>query len=186
MSIEDALRESQRLASAGRSRAWLMGYGVVVVGDRDPVPFKNFITTAGDQYYAKKGAVGISPANPTAPTAVTGMKLGTGATAAAKSGAGAALVTYLTGSNAVFDATYPTITAISGTDLGWEITYQVTWAAGTATNSAITECVIVNDAASNATSTAANTISRGLFSSTVNKGSDEPLIVTWRHQFLGS
>jgi len=53
----------------------------------------NLITTDGDQYYAAKGITGISPANPAAPTAASGMKLGQGSTAASKDGAGAALIT---------------------------------------------------------------------------------------------
>ena len=56
----------------------------------------------------------------------TGMKLGTGSTAPAKSGAGAAVVTYLTGSNKAFDATFPT--AVAGV-----VTYKRTYAAGEAT-----------------------------------------------------
>lgn len=144
----------------------------------------NLITTAGDQYYAQKGIVGVSPANPSAPTVVSGMKLGTGTTAAAKSGAGAALVTYLTASNAAFDATFPSAAAVGG-DGGWNATYKTTWAAGTATNSAITEAVIVNDAGTNATSTAANTICRVVFTA-VNKGASDTLALTWTHKFLGA
>ena len=48
----------------------------------------NLITAVGDQLYASRGAGLTSSAVP------TGMKLGTGSTAVAKTGAGAALVTY--------------------------------------------------------------------------------------------
>lgn len=167
----------------------VVGFGVVEVRDangnlKQVVPFANLITTAGDQYYAQKAIVGISPANPSAPTAVNGMKLGTGTTAAAKSGAGAALVTYLSGSNIAFDSTYPSAAAVGG-DGGWNATYKTTWAAGTATNSAITEAVIVNDQATNATSTAANSICRVTFTA-VNKGASDSLAITWTHKFLGA
>jgi hypothetical protein len=145
----------------------------------------NLITTPGDQYYAQKGIVGISPASPSAPTAVNGMKLGTGTTAAAKSGAGGALVTYLTTSNVVFDATFPSAAAVAGTDTGWNATYKTTWGAGVATNAAITEAVIVNDQATNATTTAANTIARVVFTA-VNKGASDTLAITWNHKFLGA
>jgi hypothetical protein len=167
----------------------LRGFGIVKLYDGDKKlvglqPFANLITTAGDQYYAQKGIVGISPASPSAPTAVNGMKLGTGTTAAAKSGAGAALVTYLSASNIVFDATFPSAAAVGG-DTGWNATYKTTWAAGVATNSAITEVAIVNDQATNATTTAANTISRAVISS-VNKTASDTLAVTWNHKFLGA
>lgn len=145
---------------------------------------KNLITDAGDLYYASKAIVGISPANPSAPTAVNGMKLGTGTTAVAKSGAGGALVTYLSGSNVAFDATYPQ-TANLGGGLGVNSVYKTTWGAGVATNAAITEAVIVNDQATNATTTAANTIARTVFTA-VNKGASDTLAITWNHKALGA
>lgn len=166
------------------------GYGVAELFDaqgrlKQRVEFKNLITDAGDLYQAQKVIVGISPANPTAPTAVTGMKLGTGTTAVSKSGAGAALVTYLTASNVTFDATYPQ-TANLGAGLGVNAVYRCTWAAGVATNSAIAEVVIVNDAATNATTSAANTISRALFGTAINKTATDSLVVTWNHKMLGA
>ena len=144
----------------------------------------NLITDAGDLYHAQKVITAIAPASASAPTAMSGMKLGTGTTAAAKSGAGGALVTYLTASNQAFDATYPQ-TSNLGAGLGVTAVYKTTYAAGTATNSAITEAVIVNDAATNATSTAANTISRVVFTA-INKGALDTLAITWSHKFLGA
>lgn len=179
----------------GRARelvdgAGLVGFGVIELRDeRDRLklvlPFANLITTLGDQYYAQKAIVGISPAAPSAPTAVNGMKLGTGTTAAAKSGAGGALITYKTASNVAFDASFPVAAAVAGTDTGWTASYKTTWAAGVATDTALTEAVIVNDQASNATSTAANTIARIVFSA-VNKGASDSLAITWAHKFLGA
>jgi hypothetical protein len=83
----------------------------------------NQVTQVGEQMYAERGA-GVSGA----PAAPTGMKLGTGSTAPAKTGAGAALVTYLTNSHQAFDATFPSsallaainltsVTATAATDL---------------------------------------------------------------------
>jgi len=167
------------------SGARMFGYGILTIGDR-VTPFHNLITTYGDQWYAQMAIAGVQPANASAPTRVTGMKLGTGTTAAAKSGAGAALVTYLTGSNAAFDATFPTATAVTGTDAGWQVTYQVTWAAGTATNSAIAEAVIVDDSATDATSTAAHTIARALISPAANKTAGLPATALWHHVLLGA
>ena len=136
---------------------------------------ENLITSTGDQMYASRGAGLVTSATP------TGMKLGTGSTAPAKSGAGAAVVTYLTGSNKAFDATFPT--AVAGV-----VTYKRTYAAGEATSaSAITECVIVTDAiATDAASSAANTASRVLLTGIPSKGAADSLTVTWTHTLLGA
>ncbi len=112
------------------------------------------------------------------------MKLGTGTTAAAKSGAGAALVTYESGSNNPFDASFPTTIDETG-DTGWSASYKTTWAAGDVTDTALTEAVIVNDAGTDATSSAANTYARVTFTA-INKTADDSLIITWNHTFLGA
>lgn len=135
----------------------------------------NLVTSVGDQMYASRGAGLTTSATP------TGMKLGTGGTAVAKTGAGSALVTYLTGSNKAFDATYPSV-------VGGVATYQRTFAAGEATTaSAITEVVIVTDAiGTNGTSSAANTVSRALLSGIGSKGATDSVTVTWAHTIAGS
>lgn len=141
---------------------------------------RNLVTQVGDQLYGEKGA-GVAGA----PAVPTGMKLGTGGTAVAKTGAGAALVTYLAGSNKAFDATYPQ-SALNGSSR--RITYKRTYAAGEATTaSAITEAVIVNDTiATDATSTAANTISRILVTGISAKAASDTLTATWNHDLLGA
>lgn len=168
--------------------AGLYGFGVIELrgprgGLKKRIRFVNLITDAGDLYYATRGVAGVSPAAPADATKVTGMKLGTGTTAVAKSGAGAALVTYLSASNQAFDATWPKTTNLGG-GLGVTAEYRVLFAAGTATNAALTEAVIVNDSSTNATSTAANTISRIVFTA-INKGALDTLTITWSHKFLG-
>jgi hypothetical protein len=187
--ITDALSIALDRARGLVDGVGMVGYGIVEVCGPDGVlkqvePFANLITTAGDEYYAKKGIVGISPANPSAPTAASGMKLGTGTTAVAKSGAGAALVTYESGSNNPFDSTFPSAAAVGG-DAGWNASYKTTWGAGDVTETALTEVVIVNDAVTDATSTAANTYSRAVFSA-INKGASDSLAITWTHKFLGA
>lgn len=147
--------------------------------------FNNLITDAGDLYYASRSAAAVVPAAPADATKVTGMKLGTGVTAVSKAGAGSALVTYKTGTNVVFDATYPQVSNL-GSGLGVQISYRTTFVAGVGTDAALAEIVIVNDAASNATSLAAATIARVLFPSTINKGASDTLAVTWNHKFLGA
>lgn len=183
--VEIALGRARELVDG----CGLVGYGIIELrnergGLKLVIPFANLITTAGDEYYAKKGIVGISPANPSAPTAASGMKLGTGTTAVAKSGAGAALVTYKTASNIVFDATFPSAAAVGG-DAGWNATYKTTWVAGVATDAALTEAVLINDQTDNTASTAAETYSRTVFSA-VNKGALDSLAITWSHKFLGA
>jgi hypothetical protein len=150
-------------------------------GVKDERKIGNLITTAGDEYYAKRGAAGVLPAAPADVTKVTGMKLGTGTTAAAKSGAGALLVTYEPASNNLFDASFPVLVDLTG-DTGWQIQYKTTWAAADVTEVALTEAVIVNDAAADATSTAPNTISRVVFTA-INKTATDSLVITWNHTF---
>lgn len=112
------------------------------------------------------------------------MKLGTGSTAVAKTGAGAALVTYLTNSHQAFDATYPSSAVVSGR----AVTYKVTYAAGKATSAAtaITEVVIYSDVTADATSTAANTYSRAILAGIGSKQSTDTLSITWVVTLLGA
>jgi hypothetical protein len=125
----------------------------------------------------------VTPATPAQPTKMTGMKLGTGTTAVAKAGAGAALVTYISNSNNPFDASWP-VTSNLGAGLGVLGQYKTSWLAGDVTNAAITEAVIVNDAGTDATSSAANTAHRIVFTA-LNKLSTDSLVITWSAKFLG-
>ena len=135
----------------------------------------NLITSAGDQYYAGRAALSTG-----LPAQVTGMKLGAGSTAPAKTGAGAALVTYLSDSHQADDGGFPT--AAAGV-----VTHRVTYAAGKATTaSAITEVVLVTDALADATSSAANTICRALLTGIGSKAAGDSLQVTWTHTILGA
>ena len=139
----------------------------------------NLVTAIGDRMYAERGA-GVSGA----PAAPTGMKLGTGSGATAKTGTGAALVTYLANSHQAFDSTYP---QASDNGSARRITYKATFAAGKATTtSAITEVVIVNEALADATSAAAATVARALLTGIASKGAGETLTVTWTHDTLGA
>lgn len=187
--ITDAVQIAMGRARELKDGAGIVGYGIVELRGADGElksvePFANLITTAGDQYYATRAIAGVVPATPADATKVTGMKLGTGTTAVTKSSTAAALITYKTASNVVFDASFPTAAAVGG-DAGWNANYKVTWGAGVATDAALTEAVIVNDAGTNATSSAANTISRVVFTA-VNKGASDTLAITWTHKFLGA
>ena len=133
----------------------------------------NTITRIGDQRLGE-GGVGIAGA----PAVPNGMKLGAGSTAPAKVDPGASLTTYLANSHVAIGT--PT-SGLQGAVR--RITFTATWAAGKATTaSAITEAVIVNDyaAGTDATSTAANTLSRVLLSPAIgSKGANDTLTVTW-------
>ena len=137
----------------------------------------NLVTQYGDQFYGERAA-GVGSHN-----APSGMRLGTGTTAAAKTGDGAAIVTYLSTSSKALTGT-PASALESGKR---RITYSVTWAAGDATNSAISEAVITNESTvTNVAGTAANTISRIVFSPAINKGADDALLIDWFHDLLGA
>ena len=192
---QNAMRDSFHLAmSRGREftddfKGGIVGFGFLELfgptGEKKlHLPFHNLITDAGDLYYASMAIALVNPAAPAQPTKVTGMKLGTGSTAEAKAGAGGALVTYEAGSNNLFDATFPSTTNL-GAGLGVTAVYKTSWAAGDVTETALREAVIVNDAATDATSTAANTISRVVFAA-VDKQAGDALAITWSHKFLGA
>lgn len=139
---------------------------------------KNLVTAVGDQYYAGRAALSTG-----LPAQVTGFRLGTGSTAPAKTGAGAAIVTYLAGSNKANDSGFPTAT-------GGVVTWKRTYAAGEATTaSAITEVVLNTDTIANdnaTTATAANTIARALISGVSSKAAGDTLTITWTHTLLGA
>ena len=135
---------------------------------------ENLITQVGDQYYGERaaglGSLGIA----------TCMKLGTGTTAASKTGAGAGIVTYITASNSVFSPAVAS--SLSGSSR--RIAYATTWDAGVATNAAITEAVIAITNA-NSTSVAADCIARVTFTAK-DKQALDTLTVTWNHDLLGA
>lgn len=188
--VTDAFTIAMTRARALKSDVGMVGYGVVELRGPDGAlkqvePFANLITTYGDEYYAKKGAAGVQPAAPSAPTAVVNMQLGTGTTAATKSGATTAKIeTFIANSENPFDATYPQFVDESA-DNGWSISYKTTWGAGDVTNSAITEAVITSEATANTASAVGNTISRVVFAA-INKGASDTLAITWKHTFNAS
>ncbi len=183
--IQDVMEQAASFVRPFTSGVTMIGHGFYELFDGDGVlkqtgAFTNLITEYGDQWYGDRAAAIGSQA------AVTGMKLGQGVTAPAKTGAGAALVTYKAGSNVAIDGSFPT-SALSGSSR--RIQWKTTWAAGIATEvtTALAEVVIVNESiASDTTSTAGETISRALLSPTVLKGASDTLAVTWNHDLLGA
>jgi hypothetical protein len=143
------------------------------------VEFENLVTQVGDQYYAERAAGIASP-----PAQVTGMRLGTGTTAVSKTGAGAAIVTYATGSNIAMVAGFPTSSIPASAR---RIQWQAQWNPGVATVSGISEVVITNETPlTNVAGTAANSIARALYSPVINKGANDTLTTTWNHDLLGA
>jgi len=160
--------------------------GVVVAelwraGDAAPwlrIEGRNLVTQYGDQYYGDRAAA-IGSID-----AVTGMRLGTGSTAAAKTGAGAAIVTYLSASQKALAGSYPQSSLESGAR---RITYQCVWAPGEATSSTIREVVLTNeDPLTNVAGVAGDTVSRFVFPSNIDKQAADTLTVTWHHDLLGA
>ena len=116
---------------------------------------------------------------------VTGMKLGTGSTAVAKNGAGAGMVTYITGSEEALDGV--ATDATKGAGAGWRTTYVCTWVAGDVTNAAIAEvCLTDQTALADNTSAIADTWARFVFGATIDKQAGDSLEVTWQIDILGS
>jgi len=116
------------------------------------------------------------------------MRVGTGSTAPAKNGAGAAIVTYVSAITASkpFDATYPQLQDL-GAGLGKYTVYKTTWNAGEATQNGLNEIALcIDNLAGDIAGTAAFTLSRALLSPVVNKGASDTLAVTWNHKFLGA
>lgn len=182
--ISDAVHAAAGYFRPFEDRAGLSGWLEVDLYDEDGnwkmhIIAKNLITEVGDEYYGERAAGIASP-----PNQVSGMRLGTGTTAVAKTGAGAAIVTYVTGSSIAIDGSFPT-SALSGASR--RIQWKTTWGAGVATASGISEVVITNEASlTNVAGTAANTVSRALLSPTVNKAAGDTLAVTWNHDLLGA
>lgn len=172
------LRVKSRLGIWGEGVALLVdGRGLVV----QRVPFRNLVTELGDRLYGERGAD-----LPTKPPAPTGMHLGSGTTyAASKSGNGAAIQTYIAGSNVGFNLGFPTSAKPSSAR---QMRYKVTWAPGVAQVANINEAAVVNQAiATNAGAPAASTVSRVKFATTIDKSAaDLQLILIWDHNLLGA
>lgn len=159
----------------GRLHVVLTGPDGEVKYDRS---FDNLITQIGDQYYGERAA-GLGGA----PAAITGMQLGSGATAPAKTGAGAAIGT-LTPNSLVALSGVPTSALNGGAR---RISYGAVWAAGVATANGLAEVALVNQATGTQTAApAGSTIARALLTPTVNKGPLDTLTVSWHHDLLGA
>lgn len=194
MHEQTALRDHVTVASGhGRpteDREFIRGHGTAVLRDADgtvkeTVAFTNLVTQQGDLNYGNAYAGLHASGNVADPSAVTGMQLGTGTTAVSKTGAGAAIVTYVAGSDKAIEASHP-ISSLSGSSR--RITWQAVWAAGEATQEspALSEVAIVTRTLDASVATEAQTVSRALLSPTVAKAAGDSLTVTWHHDVEGA
>jgi hypothetical protein len=141
---------------------------------------ENLVTDVGDGHISKRIIEGDTE------DIITGMKLGNdSATAEAKNGAGAGMVTYISGSNEALDAA-PT-DATKGAGAGWRSTFICTWIAGDVTDSDIEEVCLTNQTAlADNTSAIADTIARYIFAAPIDKQSGDSLEVTWQIDVQGA
>lgn len=137
---------------------------------------ENLVTDDGDQHF-------IERLTGTQATEILGMKLGTGATAASKGATGNVLGSYISGSYEALDSA--ATESDKGSGSGYRAQYVCTWIAGDVTNSAIAEVILTIDA-TDATSSAANTIARYVFAATIDKQAGDSLEVTWNLDVLGA
>lgn len=182
--VERVAYEIGRLGTL--DRLGMYGWGFAELTDADSGDLKqrsyfgNLITTNGDKVYASRGS-NVSPEN-----VASGMRIGYGTDAVAKSGTGSYISSYETskGASQAMDGSYPTCAAI-GSDVGWRVTYKVTYETSEGNlTSAIAETVVTNESGpTDVQGTAANTISRALVSPTVSKTSSDTLAITWQHDF---
>lgn len=169
-------------AAAGvRDRVGLTGRVLIEINDKLVAVVHNLITDVGDEYYGERAAGIGSP-----PGQVTGMRLGTGSTAPSKTGAGAAIVTYVSGSAKAIDGGFPTSSQPGGAGTARRIEWKVSWVAGEVDGSALREVVITNESPlTDVTGSAANTISRALFGP-FTLGASDTIAITWDHNLLGA
>ena len=138
----------------------------------------NLVTDHGDEHVGNRMRLDATQI-------VTGMRLGTGVTAAAKSGAGGAIVTYEPASQEALDA------VAGGADLGggsgWRISHVCTWVAGDVIEVALAEVVLTDESPlTDVAGVVGDTVARFVFAATIDKQAGDSLVVTWNVDFLGA
>ncbi len=155
---------------------------VVLTGHDGKIKYEewgeNLVTDYGDQFVAEREYLDATDI-------VTGMRLGTGVTAASKAGAGGAIVTYISGSQEGLDSA--ATDSDKGAGSGHRTEYVCTWIAGDVTNAAIAETVLTNEnPISDVAGALGNTVARFVFASTIDKQALDSLVVTWQTDKLGA
>lgn len=137
--------------------------------------FHNIVTDQGDDF--AKSAIY------TAAYSAWGMKLGTAATAASKSGAGSfvAVADYVSGSAQALDDSTPKEGASAII-----CQFRRLWAAGEGTSATINRVAIVDNTTDAGEADATHTYAIAVFSGQINKGAADTLTVTWNVTYTGS
>ena len=141
---------------------------------------RNLVTDHGDEHIGERIALD-------AQDIVTGMRLGdqAGPAAASKSGTGAALQAYVTGSNEDLDGV--AVGSDLGGGVGWRQAHVCTWVAGDITNAALTETVLTDETPlTDVAGVVGDTVARFIFSSSIDKQAGDSLEVTWNLDVLGA
>ncbi len=141
---------------------------------------RNLVTDYGDEHIAKRIFDDTFDI-------VTGMRLGdqVAPAAASKSGAGAAIQQYLTGSNEDLDGV--ATSSDKGAGAGFRATHICTWIAGDITDPAISECVLSDETPlTDVAGVVGDTVARFVFGSTIDKQAGDSLEVTWHLDVLGA
>ncbi len=139
---------------------------------------ENLVTDYGDEHIGERIALDSQDI-------ITGMRLGTGATAASKSGAGAAIVTYESGSQEALDAV--ATGSDKGAGLGWRQTHVCTWIAGDVTEVALAETVLTDEnPITDTAGVVGDTVARFVFGATIDKQAGDSLEITWHIDVLGA
>jgi hypothetical protein len=181
--LRDSIEQHAEFLREDARAIGIVGSGLAVVRDArgritQEVEFHNLVTRVGDQYYGDRAA-GIGSI-----AAITGMQLGTGTTAPAKTSTGATIITLVASSLVALTGGFPASSLATNSR---RIQYQVLWAAGVATATGIAEVVLTNQSVGTQTAVPeANSISRALLSPVVNKGASDTLTITWNHDLLGA
>jgi hypothetical protein len=173
---------------AERDVVGIRGHGIAALYDeegalKDLAAFRNLITNYGDEYYAERAAGIASP-----PAQVTGMQLGTGATAPNKATQAGLLIGALVANSLVaIDGGFPTSTNAQVTNTACRIQWKTTWNPGVATANGIQEVALVNQSTGTQTvAPASATIARAVLGTVVNKASGDTLAITWNNDLLGA
>ena len=135
----------------------------------------NIVTDQGDDF--AKSAIY------TAAYSAWGMKLGTATTTASKNGAGSFVAAgdYISGSAQALDDSTPKEGASAII-----CQFRNQWAAGEATSATINRVGIVDNTSDAGEADATGTYAIAVFSTTIDKGADDTLTVTWNVTYLGA
>lgn len=144
---------------------------------KQELEFPNIVTSQGRQNYAAAYASMSVGTGVSVPNAVYGMQLGTSNNPV---NSGDAIQAYISGSTRPITTGWPQLVVISSTitHLRWKCVFG----AGVATNTSIKEVTMVTSSA-DAAASAANTVSRALFPTTLDKWATDTLTVLWIHIF---